>query len=528
MIRLLTVWAVVFINYMNPVGLQDELIRRKIENLPETKALNNNYEVYCIPSLSQAYLDHEFAPFWSDQEKADELIAWLGQSGKEGLNSEDYHVSDILEIRNTPSSENLANLDILLTDAFILYASHLLSGKVNPESIEAEWHLLKNEANPLKYLSLLDSVTVSEIFTAIRPSNEDYRALQAQLDFFRSIEKQPFTTIPSGTMLKPGMADPRVPLIRNLLVMYGDLTEQDTTEEDTYDDAMKAAVISFQERHGLEAIGNIGDQTIAMLNLSPAERIKTIEVNLERIRWLPRELTDYHLMVNIVNFELEVVKQKTVERNHRVIVGRDYRKTPVFSSTLDYVVFNPTWTIPPTILRNDVIPSIKRDSDYLNRNRIGVYNNRGVRLDPDTINWDRSDIYSFTYRQEPGRANALGLVKFMFPNSFSVYLHDTPARELFGRTERAFSSGCIRVDKPLELAGYLLQDQPGYSQADINRIIDSGITTTVMLNQKPQVYLIYLTTWVDDSGRIQFRKDIYNRDERLYKALREKPVYDIN
>jgi murein L,D-transpeptidase YcbB/YkuD len=201
--------------------------------------------------------------------------------------------------------------------------------------------------------------------------------------------------------------------------------------------------------------------------------------------------------------------------------------TPVFSSTMQYLVLNPTWTVPPTILKEDLIPEVRKNSQALAKKNIKVYDRQGNPMNTDSIDWTNNKVFSYTYRQDAGKSNALGVVKFMFPNSYGVYLHDTPSKELFERTERAFSSGCIRVQKPLDLAVYLLSDQPDYPAKEINRIIGTGITQTIMLKHKPEVYLLYLTSWVDDFGRLNFRNDIYSRDKRLIDALNSEPVFDL-
>ncbi len=509
--------------------LIDEIIRRKVENLPEFHTLNKEYEILCIPSIREVYLTNNFDPYWLDTKKINEFLSIIEKCQDEGLNPEDYHLSDIYELKERDSGENNANLDIILTDAFLLFTSHILSGKTNPVTIDPEWHVIKTDKNPVKYMYQIKTKNITEIISEILPKNKNYEALKNKLKLYREYgEKEIKVRIPKGQILKPGMEDHRIMLIRESLTLTKDYTFERKSNYDYYDDTLKTAVINFQKRHGLEALGTIGDQTIEVLNMPFSERIKSIEVNLERLRWLPQELPNYYCMVNIVNYELEVVENNVIARTHKVIVGKPFRKTPVFSSTMQYIVFNPTWTVPPTILKNDLIPEIIKNKEYLTRKKIDVYNSFGEKLNPDSIDWKSKIVYSYTYRQEPGKDNALGLVKFVFPNKFNVYLHDTPGKELFNKTERAFSSGCIRVQQPLELAEYLLKDQKGYSLQELRKITETAKTQTVILCGKPEVYLLYLTTWVDDNSQINFRKDIYERDDRLYKALNAKPVYDIN
>ncbi len=512
----------------DPDNAIDERIRQKVENLPVFKALNKEYEIFCIPSVREVYLRNEFNPFWSNEAKVNELIDIIKNCEAEGLHPEDYHLSDILEIKQVNSNETRANLDIICTDAFLLYCSHLLSGKTNPETIDPEWHVIKTDTNPVKYMFELNSKSLQAIISSLKPKNANYALLQDRLILFREQSaKEVSWKIQRGPVIRPGMDDNRIPQIREVLLLLKDYSEGKDMESTTYDESLKQSVIRFQQRHGLEALGTIGDQTIEMMNIPLEERMRTIVVNLERLRWLPQEVPNYYLTVNIVNFELDVVVDNVVMRNHKVIVGKEYRKTPVFSSTMQYLVLNPTWTVPPTILTKDVLPEVRKNKSYLTQKNIFVYNKSGNKLNIDSIDWRKDNVLDFTYRQEPGKSNALGAVKFIFPNKFNVYLHDTPSRELFDKTERAFSSGCIRVENPLELAEFLLRDKEGFSLKELQRIVETSKTVTVILKSLPEVYLLYLTTWVDNSGLINFRKDIYNRDQRLYNALQEKPEYDV-
>jgi len=315
----------------NPAAEPDEIIRRKVDNLALTRTLNNTIEIYCIPSLSESYYINEFRPFWSDRAKTTAFLSVLSKCDREGLIPRDYHLDEIREKLGDQSPEERANLDILLTDAFLLYATHLLSGKVDPVRIDAEWHVRKNESNPLKYLYELNAANIDSILTELRPKNPDYIELQHQLQVFRTMALQDRPgPVPAGPMLRPGMTDARISNIRSILEALGYQTLPSTEFPERYDENLRKVVAEFQKNHGLESLGNIGEQTVEMLNLKPEDRIRTIEVNLERIRWLPQEVPNYYLIVNLVNFELDVVLDNKVVRNHRVIVGKEYRKTPVF------------------------------------------------------------------------------------------------------------------------------------------------------------------------------------------------------
>jgi murein L,D-transpeptidase YcbB/YkuD len=258
------------------------------------------------------------------------------------------------------------------------------------------------------------------------------------------------------------------------------------------------------------------------------ERVRQIEVNLERWRWLPEDLGQRYILVNIANFELEVVEKSKPVMIMQVVVGKPYWRTPVFSDRMTYLVLSPYWHIPPSIAVKDKLPLIRKDHTYLATYDIKVFQGWGAEtreIDPQTIDWSKVTAKDFNYRlrQEPGPLNALGRVKFMFPNKFNVYLHDTPSRELFGKTVRTFSSGCIRIEKPIELAEYLLGGDAKWTRENILAAIDRRVEQTVRLPEPMPVHLLYWTAWSDEEGSIQFRGDIYGRDQLLDKALREKP-----
>lgn len=270
-----------------------------------------------------------------------------------------------------------------------------------------------------------------------------------------------------------------------------------------------------QHNHGLNADGSIGKLTFEAINTPIEDREKQLYINMERIRWLPEKLDEYRVVVNIADFTLDVMDGRDTLINMRTIVGRNFRQTPVFESNMTYLVFSPTWTVPPGILRNDMLPAIKKDKGYLSKNNMVVLDRSGGRVDASQIDWQKMSGGNFTYiiRQMPGQNNALGNVKFMFPNSHSVYLHDTPSRGLFSKDERTFSSGCIRVEKPHELAKILLNDSVKWSDDKIRAAMRLSNERTVLLKRTIKVYLYYLTAWDGDN----FRKDIYNRDQRKQK-----------
>jgi murein L,D-transpeptidase YcbB/YkuD len=282
----------------------------------------------------------------------------------------------------------------------------------------------------------------------------------------------------------------------------------------------------FQNDWGLNPDGVIGKTTLEVLNSAPGMLINKLKVNMERFRWLPLQLTEKYIIVNIANFELDLIKGADTLISMRAIVGKECRKTPVFNDRMTYIVFNPSWTVPPTILREDVIPELLKGPGYLEKNNMKLLRNDGSELAYNEIDWSKISIDNFPYivRQNPGSANALGRVKFMFPNSDNVYIHDTPSRGYFAREDRAISSGCVRVEKPFDLAVLLLSDTPDWVSTRIRDAMQQDKEETVRLKMPVDVVLIYLTAWTDGRDRIQFRKDVYQIDENVLEALNQKPV----
>jgi murein L,D-transpeptidase YcbB/YkuD len=278
----------------------------------------------------------------------------------------------------------------------------------------------------------------------------------------------------------------------------------------------------------LDIDGVVGPATLSALNVPTAARVSQIEVNMERWRWLPEDLGRRYVFVNIANFELDVVEDKREVITMRAIVGRDYRRTPVFSDRMTYLVLSPFWNVPPSLAAQDILPQVRKDPNYLAQKGMRVFEGWGSdtkEIDPLSVDWSSitGKNLRYRFRQDPGPSNSLGRVKFMFPNKFNVYLHDTPSRDLFQKTARAFSSGCIRIENPIELSEYLLQGDPRWDQSAILAAIDRRIEQTVNLPEPIPVHLLYWTAWVDAAGIANFREDIYGRDKLVAEALAEKP-----
>ena len=515
--------------------LQEELRRRVEASSTGMPIAACEERVHSVATIRDFYERRSFEPAWiSDGRPAHasrDLLEALKGAEAEGLRSSDYHLrlitSGLNQNQTSQGTQAAVDLEFLMTDAFLLYASHCLAGRLNPETIDSEWHARRREANLAGVLqNALTQQSIGESFAALLPPQQGYARLRAALSRYRSIASAGgWPQVPDGRTMRRGDTDARVAGLRDRLHVTGDLAEVDQ-DDLVFDDEVEAAVRRFQARHGLEADGLVGAATLAALNVSAQARVQQIIVNLERWRWLPQELGQRHVLVNVADFHLQAVEAGATVRDMRVVVGRDYRRTPVFSDMITYLVFNPSWDVPLKIAVHDLLPQFKKDPDYANRMGFKILQGQGAEqreIDPASVDWSRIRPGHFPYRlrQAPGPKNALGAVKFMFPNKFNVYLHDTPARELFAKAERAFSSGCIRLERPIDLAEWLLEGQAGWDLAGMTQALDSRREQTVRLSRPTPVHLLYWTAWVDESGAVRFRRDVYDRDRRIADALAE-------
>jgi L,D-transpeptidase YcbB len=355
----------------------------------------------------------------------------------------------------------------------------------------------------------------------LRPTHSLYMGLKRELARYRAAAELPRPTLAAGATLRPGDSDARVPALRARLIASGDLDSSAATDSPDYDAALEAAVRSFQARMGLTSDGVVGAGTIAELNVPIADRIRQLRVNLDRGRVLLQDLPDEFVVVNIASYTVYFLRGQQIVWNARAQVGKPYRRTPIFRSAISYVVLNPTWTVPPGIIEKDILPAAREDPAAIARKGLKVFDADGAEVDPATIDWSRyrSGHIPYTLRQDPGPSNALGRVKLMFPNPYLVYLHDTPSQALFERAERAFSSGCVRVERALELTELVLDDPEHWNTASLASTIELGEVRNVTLRKNIPVLLTYWTAWVDPQGRTNFRRDIYGQDEQWARAL---------
>lgn len=463
------------------------------------------------------------------------LVEHLRSAAEHGLCGEDYlleplerrmaYRADLLRRAERLAPAEAALLDVLLTQAFFGYGTHLVEGRVDPALAHVDWRARRRKLDLAKLLApAVEGDSLGRLLADLAPPHEGYRTLMAALASHRELAARGgWPSVPGGESLRPGAIDPRLPEIRARLLVTGELATPVDFERNAYGTTTLQAVRRFQVRHGLEADGVIGKRTVAAMNVPVEARIRQIELNLERWRWLARDLGKRHVRINIADYSLEVVENGKVVLAMPVIVGTPYRRTPVFTAQMTYLEFAPYWTVPATILREDKLPAIRKAPDYLKKNHFRVIRSSGRAMTDEElagIDWHRVTAERFPgeLRMDPGPWNPLGRVKFMFPNQFNVYLHDTNEPALFDRSRRTFSSGCIRIERPVELARYLLLDLPGWSEERLQEALAKTKPMQVGIDPVP-THLQYWTAWVAEDGSTQFRTDLYYRDLDLEVAL---------
>ena len=487
--------------------------------------------------LPELYAARNFRPLWTQPGRLDSLTELLESASAHGLDPADYltgHLRTAREQAQSGSDLDLADLDILATEAFARFGYHQRYGKVNPQNLDANVNFrreLMEDRDPIESIQQLigSDRPLTELADEFFLRSAYYREAQQVLATYREIAAAGgWPAVTPGATLREGDDDPRVAIMRRRLAVTGDLPAAAAQDSTVFDLELTTAVTRFQERHGLDADGVAGAQTFAAMNVPVQARIDQLRLTLERLRWVQQEISPEFVAVNIAGFRTFLFRDGEIAWEARAIVGRSYRQTPVFRGDIRYLEFNPTWTIPPGILRNDTLPAIKADPDYLQARNISVIDRDGRKVDPATVDWSKySRGVPYTLRQEPGPENALGLVKFIFPNEHFVFLHDTPSRGLFARAERTFSSGCIRVEHPFELAELLLDDAANWNAEAIQATIDSRQTRRVNLREPFPVLILYLTAIVDPGEPPHFMKDIYDRDTALLEALNGEVTIDI-
>lgn len=479
--------------------------------------------------MRRFYQKRQYQPAWSDVDgpraHAEQLMqAVASVAAAEGLDPRRYQsdrlaglvaqMKEELELESPETQRRLADLDVELTFLYLTLAAHTAIGRVQPETLRVHWEdQSRNVDLDARLEKALQEQDVAASLRSLAPPNPRYARLRDALARYREIAgRGGWPRVPDG--LEKGARGAGVIALRNRLIAEGDLAAPPEGQQapPVFDDAVAQAIARFQQRHGLEPDGKLGEDTVAELNVPVQERMRQIAINLERWRWLPNSLGDSYVWVNVPEFRMELYDEGRKAIDMAVVVGKQQSQTPVFSDVMEYVELNPAWNIPKGIAEEEILPKLASDPSYLARNNMEwVGEGANQRL-----------------RQAPGPDNPLGQIKFMFPNEHDVYLHDTPADHLFAKEDRDFSHGCIRLERPVQLGEYLLRNDPDWRGGRLREVIVSGEHRTVKLPKKLPVHILYFTAWVEDNGVVHFRKDVYGHDQRLAAALAEEPVVPLD
>lgn len=452
-------------------------------------------------------------------------LDFIQQAARHGLDPEDYQLSVLNQLLKDCQTDNYHEFNSLLTQNLIAVIHHLKNGRFDPRLADPSWHIPQSQFDAKAFLlKAYSAENFSAQLTTLIPKNRQYqKLLQALAKYQKYAQQQSWPTVPeTNALLRTGDHHPHLKIIQARLAAEDDfLALTHAVKSDIYDPLLELAVKRFQARHGLKVDGIIGPETIRAMNITADYRVKQIRASLERYRWLP-ELGERYVMINTANHHLQAVDNNQIVLDMKVIVGRKSRQTPSFLSQINHVVFNPYWHVPNKLARLDLLPKQQEDAHYLQRQGFKVFrinSNIKIELPVNSINWQSyspRETLPFTLRQQPGDHNALGRIKFLFPNPWQIYLHDTPHKSLFDEAHRAFSSGCIRVEQPLMLADFIIAD-PQKRQV-VTRGIASEKNGGLKLNPLTMLYVMYITVAVSDN-QVVFSPDHYQRDQRMIKRL---------
>lgn len=526
------------------IGLVWFFNQRRSDLTDELQTALNGEEIGVLASsdysseIQSFYADREFMEVWlfngrlSNQGK--DMLTQIENSKYDGLVPEDYNLSQIYELSSNPDKENKkfrslssdekVTLELLMTDGFYRLAHDLENGKVNPSSLDPNWKFQEKETD-LDYTSLLKEVaggsSVEKTFASLYPNSDLYAQGKEAIEELYEIQKNDTLTWefePVEGAIEVGEKHAAIPALRKRLVFWDFLKPYEMEDPTLFDSTMFAGLQKYQESNGMNPDGVIGALVAESLNNSPQNLIDIAAINMERLRWMPKMDWDQEMvLVNIANYQLDYVNNADTAFTAKVIVGKEYNESPTFTAPMSYIVFSPYWNIPESITNDEIIPSVKKNPNYLSQKNMEVVDGNGEVVKASNANLTKETGYRV--RQKPGGDNSLGLVKFMFPNDYNIYIHDTPARSLFERETRALSHGCIRIQNPDQFAKILLDDKE-WDDEKIQEAMNQDNEKVVELDREIPVVILYMTFWADKNGKANFRSDVYKRDQALLKALR--------
>lgn len=508
-----------------PVAESAKPVQDVLQNLPNACGQPlSDLDATALARLSELYQRKHYDVLWTSYAQIDALLEQLEALANDGLEPATYHPETIRRAMHTATGEPLhrACSDVLASHGYLSALGHLAQGRLSQDRIEPVWHSADADETALAEAQLMAIASdglkqLEHAFNKARPSLEQYNNLRKAYARLRDQPVPVWQPIPAGPALRPGMSDPRVPLLRQRLSADGYLPAAAVVSGDSdvrYNAPLVDALKAFQRRHALQDDGVLGAGTLTELNATPADRLNQLRVNLERFRWLSADIEPRSLLVDIAGGRVIYIRDSSPQWEARTQVGRDTRQTPSIKSTVTRITLNPTWTVPPTILREDKLPQIRENLDYLAQHNMHVLDYQGQVLDPATIDW--SNPGRILLRQAAGPDNPLGRLVIRFANPYSIYLHDTPSQGLFARSQRTFSSGCVRVESVMQLVDLLLSRD---ERERVAQLLETGQTYEYRLAEPTPILLAYWTAEADSRGLPRYRPDVYHRDRRLLSAL---------
>lgn len=494
--------------------------------------------------IQSIYADREYMEIWllngRLSKTGEEMLVYIEDSKFDGLQPEDYNLIQIYNMSTDPekknkkfrnlSSEEKVNLELLLTDGFFNLAKDIEKGKVNPSALDPNWKFeeKKSEVNYSEMLAeIANGKSIATTFLKLYPSSKLYGQGKNAIENLYKIQKNDTLTWTYEEVegaIDVGQLHAAIPAIRKRLIFWDFLKPYEMEDPTLFDSTMLVGLKKYQESNGMNPDGVIGSLVAESLNKSPQDLIDIASINMERLRWMPELDWDQEMvLVNIANYQLDYMKKSDTTFSAKVIVGKEYNESPTFTAPMSYIAFSPYWNIPSSITQDEIIPAVQKDKSYLSKKNMEVVTGNGEPVNAKNVDWNLKSGENFPYliRQKPGGDNSLGLVKFMFPNEYNIYIHDTPARSLFDRESRALSHGCIRIQNPDQFAKILLNDK-SWTDEKIQKAMHQETEEVVKLDREIPVVIVYMTFWADRDGKANFRSDVYNRDEALLNALRSK------
>lgn len=478
------------------------------------------------------YQNNGYMPVWSTNQYVlpitQNILKLLQTSDQDGLNPDDYHLFQLQQIysaiNNAQNTDELANnvakFDIVLTDGVLQYLSDMAYGRTDYKKHFPKWTFARRDIDiNTVFFSYLQNANIAQLLQTLRPNTKYYSKLRIKLQLYQQIKASGgFPVIPNGSDLKLGNTGTNVKILQQRLLSSGELHQP--INWGVFDEQLRDALSLYQKNNGLKVSGMIEKNTLKTLNISINGRIKTIEFNLDRLRMTALNTNRELILVNIPDYKLTLVDEESSVFTMDAIVGNPKHRSCIVNSQIAYLEINPYWNIPRSIAVKELLPKIILNQSYLKEKDIDTFwvdGTNKLQIDPATVNWnlvDPSIKFPYFFRQNPGNSNALGQIKFIFPNDCGIYLHDTDEPTLFGKKKRALSHGCIRISKPLQLATYLLQDKKSaWNESAIENAILAGKRHVVTLTNPTHILVTYLTAWVNESGMLQFRPDIYGLDK---------------